>query len=175
MPSSTKQFVAAVICAALSATLLAQPAESSPDSRERLLVTSFNLDAVSGVLRDEPLVIRFSSKVRRRSVDERTVRITANAVPVEGARIAQGNVVRFDPTRTQANYEASRVRGAQVEPDRPEGFDANTVFTLVIPGEPELHVVRNARGRLRRTFASFFATGARYLEPAPPGLDSRPR
>ena len=157
--------VVALSCAALSAALVAPGAAGAATSQRRLKVTSFTQDAVSGVLRNETLEFRFSTRVRRGSVDDQTVRVvTADDVPVVGALSVQGHVVRFDPTRTQQNYDASLAPGAVVEPDLPAGFAANTVFAVTIPGAPERHTVRSARGRLPQTFSSLFTTGTHYRD-----------
>jgi Big-like domain-containing protein len=160
---------AAGLAVALAATWSASPAKAAPAAGQRLFITSFSQDGRADVERNETLVFAFSTRLRRRSVDDRTLRIVdAEGVPARGARIVQGNKVFFDPTRTQRNFDQSRLPNTTVtEKDNLRGLAANHDFVVTIPAAPGRHVLRGVGGRIVRRFTGGFRTNERYSDPVP--------
>ena len=82
--------------------------------RERgpLVLTAFVQSGRTDLFRNGVLEFRFSTPLRRGSVDQRTLQINEitpqGSKPAEGSRILSGNVVVFDPRRSQANLDAAR-------------------------------------------------------------------
>lgn len=164
----------AALLAATAGTADAKPRKIDPSLfRAPLLLTSFVQDGRTDVARNEVLEFKFSSLVRGSSVDARTIRILeqsgAGARQATGALITRANVVRFDPTRSQRNYDESRKPDSTViEGDNPSGFDAYTDYVIEIPGPPDLHVLKNARGdRIRHRADGGCRTNASYFDPVP--------
>jgi hypothetical protein len=135
-------------------------------TRERgpLILTAFVQNGRTDVIRNEVLEFRFSRSVRRGSVDLRTLQvneITAQgSKPAEGSRFVSGNVVRFDPRRSQANVDALRRWDTTfIEADRPDGLAGGTLFEVRIPA----YVTRTLRAldgrRVAREYLSHFSTG----------------
>lgn len=139
--------------------------------RAPLVLTSFVQNNRTDVRRNERLEFKFSSVLRPQSVDARTLRILqqtgAGAKQAVGALIPRANVVYFDPTRTQRNYDDSQLPNSTItEGDNPAGFDSYTDFVIKVPGPPEIRTLRNARGeRIRQEFNGAFGTNDRYDDP----------
>lgn len=138
-----------------------------------LVLTSFVQNGRTDVRRNEILVFKFSALVKPASVDNRSLAVlestgtgTRNAV---GALITKANVVRFDPSRTQRNYDDSRRPNApEVEKDNAIGFTSFGVFQVDLPGPPadELHTLKNSRGaRIMQGFHGDFRTSDKYFDP----------
>lgn len=166
--------LAAIVPIAVAVSLdAAGPASAAPSRRPGLYVTSFVQKGRTDVRRNEVLEIRFSEKVRRASVNERTVQVNeigpTGARPAVGARIVQGNVVRFTPRRTQRNYDASRLPNSTVtEEDHPLGFSANAAFEVRVRAGRGVTTVRGRGGRrIAAGFVATFGTGALYDDPVP--------
>ncbi len=174
MRSTTRCAAVAVITA--GGFLLASPATpatATPSSRGPLIMTSFVQSGRIDVRRNEMLLFKFTSLVRRGSVDDRTVRVSQviatgdrNAI---GARIVRANKVTFDPTRTQRNYDASRQPNTTVlEKDHPSGFEAYQDHEVELPAIPSLRTVQAPNGDpLLRPFLGTFRTNDTYDDPVP--------
>lgn len=133
-----------------------------------LVLTSFVQNGRTDVQRNESLVFKFSAVVRKGSVDQRTIRVLqqtgTGTKQALGALIPKANVVRFDPTRTQRNYDDSLRPNSEVtEGDNPAGFESFTDFLVQIPGPPEIKLLRSARNdRILQPFSGQFRTNERY-------------
>ena len=154
------------VAAVLVFAAAGRSSEAAPGPTQRpLVLISFVQDGRTDVLRNEVLEFRFSARLRRGSVNERTLqvgRLTASGfVPDAGARVVMGNVVLFDTRRTQANYDALRKPNAWfVEADRPDGLAAGGTYAVRIPTWPETPVLKSCDGRpIVLPFAGTFATG----------------
>ena len=136
-----------------------------------LVLTSFLQSGRIDVHRNEPLLFRFSAILRKGSVDNRSLRVTevtgTGLRPAVGALITKNNTIKFDPTRTQRNYDESRKRNAPViDKDNPEGFASFMDFSVHIPGPPEFHVLRNRQGAgIIQSFLSDFRSDGTYDDP----------
>lgn len=141
--------------------------------RNPLVLTSFLQDGRVDVRRNEMLEFKFSSILRKGSVDSRSIRILELAATggkqATGALIVNGNIIRFDPTRTQRNYDDSRRPNSQVtDKDNPEGFPSFQDFDVEILAAPNLHVLKNSRGAsILQSFDSGFRTNPIYNDPVP--------
>jgi hypothetical protein len=141
--------------------------------RRPLVLTSFVQNKRTDVRRNEVLEFKFSAIVNRRSVDARSLRVleltTSGKRQAVGALSTRANVVRFDPTRSQRNYDDSRRPDSGVtEGDNATGFTSFTDFLVEIPGPPELHTLKNARGEgIRAAFTGQFGTNTSYYDPVP--------
>lgn len=179
MRSSSIRFAAATALCATAAAVTAHEAEARPKRvrdalmRKPLVLTSFVEDDRSDVRRNERLTFKFSAIVKKNTIDERSLRITeitpTGNRPAVGARIPRGNVIYFDPTRSQRNFDASRRPNSTVtEKDHPAGFNAFQDYAIDIPGPPELHVLKNGRGeRILQRFTGAFRTNNSYDDPVP--------
>jgi hypothetical protein len=142
-------------------------------ARAPLVMTSFVQNKRTDVARNENLLFKFSAYLRRNSVDERSIRIAAvtsqGLKPATGAYMVRGARVTFDPSRSQRNFQESRRRNSTViEGDNPEGFASFQDYVVVIPGPPDLHVLRNRRSRgILREFNGSFRSSGSYLDPVP--------
>jgi len=135
-----------------------------------LRVIEFNVDGRTDVYRNEPIEVRFSAAVKRRSVDGRTIRVLTGPnllTLVEGAYLVDGNRVVFDPTRTQTRVDLD---GHTAEADRPFGFDASADHRVYVPGPPRPETVENRAGRgILGEYVGTFRTSDLYLpEQEPP-------
>jgi hypothetical protein len=139
--------------------------------RKPLVLTSFLQADRVDVRRNERLTFKFSAVVKKGSLDSRSLRVlqqtgtgTKQAI---GALIPNANVVTFDPTRTQRNYDDSRRPNSTVTSgDNPLGFGSYTDFLVQVPGPPELHVLRNSRGSgILQKYNSDFRTNGSYDDP----------
>ena len=173
MRSSTIRLAAAAIVSSGAVVLATRTVEAaSTDTRGPLVLTSFVQNGRTDVHRNEMLVFKFSVRVRRGSADDRTVRVTATtgtgSKPAVGARIVRGNVVKFDPQRTQRNYDATREPNAPViEKDHPEGFDSYQDFEVELPSGVGEHALKGMDGTpLQRFFSGTFRTNQTYDDPA---------
>lgn len=138
-----------------------------------LRLTSFVQAGRTDVMRNEVLEFRFTARLRKGSVDLRTLQVNevvADGVqPATGARIVEGNVVRFTPRRTQRNYDESRLPNSTIsEEDHPLGFRALAQFEVRLPAGRGERSLRGRGGRrLAARFAAQFATSALYEDPVP--------
>ena len=110
------------LAVALCSTLFLAGAETAQAKRRRrynprlarapLVMTSFVQDGRIDVRRNEMLLFKFSALLRKKTVDDRSLRIAESTGTglrsAPGARVVRGNEVRFDSTRTQRNYDESR-------------------------------------------------------------------
>lgn len=141
--------------------------------RNPLVLTSFVQDGRLDVHRNEILQFKFSAIVKAKTVDARSVRIlqqtSAGTKQAIGALSRRGNVVLFDSSRSQRNFDDSRRPGSQVTSgDNPGGFLSFTDFIVQIPGPPELHTLKNARGaQILQGFGGSFRTNGVYDDPVP--------
>lgn len=175
--NSRRMAVAAIAaCAMLATTAVDATARRSQNkrlARGPLVLTSFVQNKRTDVARNETLVFKFSAFLRRNTVDERTIRIAAvtssGLKPATGAYIVKGARVRFDPTRSQRNYETSKTpQATNVEGDNPEGFQAFQDYVIVIPGPPDLHVLKNRRNRrIQQAFNGSCRSNGTYIDPVP--------
>lgn len=182
MARTTLRFLVGTAAAALAAVAVAGAAEAKPKKKPRisprlyrapLVLTSFLQNGRTDVPRNEVLVFKFSAVLKKKSVDSRTIRVleqsSVGAKPTTGALIPQVNVVRFDPSRSQRNWEDARRRGvANVPGDNPAGFTSFSDFVVTVPGPSELHTLKNARGeRILQSFNGTFRTSTNYADPFP--------
>jgi hypothetical protein len=139
--------------------------------RSPLVLTSFVQNGRTDVRRNESLQFKFSAVVRKGSVDSRTIRILqqtgTGTKQALGALIPKSNVVRFDPTRTQRNYDDSQRPNTTVtEGDNASGFESYTDYLVQIPGPPEIKILRNSRNdRILQGFSGQYRTNASYDDP----------
>ena len=81
-------------------------------ARAPLLLISLVQDSRTDVKRNEALTFKFSAYVQRWSLDNRSLRVAAvtptGLKPATGALRIVGPRVRFDPTRSPRNWDASR-------------------------------------------------------------------
>src|ERR1700733_5074922 len=109
MRSSTIRFAAATALTTGALALAVRPSQAAPVApiKGAVLLTSFVQNGRTDVFRNEILEFKFSVQLRKGSVDDRSLRITEvtgfGTKPTIGARIVHGNIVTFDPERTQAN------------------------------------------------------------------------
>lgn len=139
--------------------------------RNPLVLTSFLQEGRLDVHRNEPLTFRFSAMLQKSSVDNRSIRVTevtgGGLRPAVGALVTKQNTIRFDPTRTQLNYNESRKKNTTVtDKDNPVGFAAYMDFAVTIPGPPEFHVLRNSQGAgILQGYVADFRTDGTYDDP----------
>lgn len=167
----------ALLCAA---TLVATAQSADARKRKRrynpekarapLVMTSFVENGRTDVFRNQRLTFKFSSYLRKASVDDRTVRVAAvtptGVKPANGALVVRGSKVEFDPTRSQRNFDDSKNSSLVNEGDNPEGFASFQDYTVEIPGPPDLHTVRNLRRhQILQGFSGSFRTAEAYLDP----------
>jgi hypothetical protein len=157
--------VLGVAAVAVIAAAAGQDSVAAPAARQRpLVLTSFVQNGRTDLWRNEILEFKFSARLRRGSVDERTLQIgrltTEGFVPDSGARVVFGNVVLFDTRRTQANYDALRYPNAPyVEADRPDGLLPNSRYVVRIPTAPTTRVLKSCDGRaIVQPFTGGFST-----------------
>lgn len=111
-----------------------------------LAVIYFSHRDRTDVYRNQTLEFRFTAPMKATSVDTRTFRVLYGAsmqTPLSGARIVDGERIYFNPTLSQRTYERD---GIAAVPDQPFGFDALTDYTVLMPGPPELKVMKNLSG-----------------------------
>lgn len=170
--TTTRWLATSAISAGLLALATAPSVAAPGPAHGRLVLTSFLQADRTDVLRNEVLEFRFSAPLRKGSVDLRTLQvnevIAGGVRPAQGARIVTGNLVRFDPTRTQSNYDASVAPNTWfLEGDRPEGLPGWTNFVVTVPvAAPGRRALRSRDGRpLERAFSSTFRTTNGCLDP----------
>jgi hypothetical protein len=172
MRSSKFRLAAAV---ALSAGVVASVPRvghaAAVKTRGSLVLTSFVQNGLTNVNRNEMLQFKFSVKLKPKSVDQRTLRVVAltgaGAKPAPGARIVKNNIVYFDPTRTQRNYDSSlEVNSTAVEKDNSAGFVAFQDYQVELPTGKDEHVLLGGVGQpISRYFQGAFRTAAIYNDP----------
>jgi hypothetical protein len=144
---------------------------SSVPTRGPLVMTSFVQHGRTDVHRNEMLTFKFTVLLAGKSVDDRSLRVdattSAGTKPSIGARIVKGNVVTFDPQRTERNYKDSKKPDTTItEKDHPEGFDAYQDYEVQLAATPDLHTVRSSAGaQLLYFYSSTFRTNATYDDP----------
>jgi len=171
MRSSTFRLATAAVLSTGIVATMTRLSEAAPAVRTRgtLILTSFVQNDLTNVNRNEPLLFKFTVKLKATSVDQRTLRVVAltgtGAKPAPGARIVKSNLVVFDPTRTQRNYDGTKVPGAlNIEKDNVGGFVAFQDYQVELPtGGAESHVLQGAVGqRIARYFSGSFRTSSIY-------------
>lgn len=141
--------------------------------RRPLVLTSFVQNRRTDVRRNETLQFKFSAIVNRRSLDSRSLRVlelaTSGKRTAIGALKTRANIVQFDPTRTQRNYDDSRRPDApDIDGDNAGGFNSFTDYFIEIPATPDLHVLKNSRqDPIRLPFTGQFSTNDLYFDPVP--------
>jgi hypothetical protein len=160
--------------AAAAAVLAASAREAVPaPSGGPLVLTSFVQRGRTDIHRNAMLEFRFSAPLRRGSVDERTLQVNelipAGRRPAVGARIVAGHVVRFNPTRTQRNYDESMLPNSLVDDrDHMLGFSGGAAFEIRLPAAVDRRVLHARDGRrLARPYVGSFRTNAVYDDPIP--------
>ncbi len=143
--------------------------QSGKPRNKDLAVTYFSMDGRTDVERNRILEIRFTAPVKKSSVSNRTVRVLTGPklqTPAVGALIVDGNVIRFDPTRTQESYDRD---GLVVVPDHPFGFDALANYQVFIPAPPDGKTLLNRAGKpIVKSFFASFTTSEEYLKELDP-------
>ena len=175
MRTSTVRLVAAVAVSAGAFTFATRSSQAAPArTRGALVLTSFVQNGRTDVRRNERLEFKFSVQVRKGSVDDRSIRVDevsgASKGAAIGARIVRGNVVTFDPQRTQRNYDASKEPNAPfVEKDNPTGFSSYQDFEVEVAAQPESsHTVKSTTGgSVLAFFSGTFTTNSSYDDPVP--------
>jgi hypothetical protein len=164
--AARKVFVAAVAFAAGLGAIGSSAVEAKPDvDRLPLILTSFVQNDMSGVARNQILEFRFSTPLRKGSVNRRSFQVyevtPEGPRAAEGARVVKGNVVLFDPRRSQNLFDLARRRNwTLTEFDRPDGLSANTLHQVLLPASWDSPVLRSRIGRpLARPFIGTFSTG----------------
>jgi hypothetical protein len=161
---------AAVLSTGIVAAMTSLGEAAAPKVRitGSLILTSFVQNGLTNVNRNEPLQFKFTVKLKAKSVDQRTLRVVAltgtGAKPAPGARIVKNNIVLFDPTRTQRNYDGTKVPGAtNIEKDNVSGFTAFQDYQVELPAGKDEHCLESSIGRrLYRFFAGSFRTTSIY-------------
>lgn len=137
-------------------------------ARNPLVLTSFVQKGRTDVRRNETLIFKFSALVKKRTADERSLRIASvtdgGVRPASGAMRVRGARIEFDPTRTQRNFDEARKKNViGIEKDNPEGFESFLDYIVELPATPDLHTLKNVRGqRLLQAFDSTFRTNDLY-------------
>ena len=174
MRASAVRVVAAAVASLGTGVLAATTGHASQAPiRGAMIMTSFVQHDRKDVQRNEMLEFKFSFQVKKPSVDDRTIRVssvTSNGnKPAVGARITRGNIVRFDPSRSQRNYNESLLPNATVvEKDHCDGFESYQDYTVELPASPELHCVKSkTKTPLQFEFNSTFRTNGTYIDDFP--------
>lgn len=170
--SRTMLLCSGVAVATLGLTLALTPdtadARARRKARAPLVLTSFVQEGRTDVRRNETLKFKFSALLKKKSVSRRTVRISAvtsnGLVPATGAFKVRGSRIKFDPTRSQRNFDESRKRNAIVsEPDNPEGFGSFQDYVVDIQAFPDTPVLKNRINRpMRQSYTDTFRTNGDY-------------
>jgi hypothetical protein len=174
MRTSTIRLAAAVALSTGVVASLTSPTEAAPVRiRGSLMLTSFVQNGLTNVNRNQALTFKFTVKLNARTVDNRSLRINAltgtGSKPAIGARIVKANIVTFDPTRTQRNYDGSRQQNStQIEKDNAIGFSAFQDYSVEIPVGIDQHILFGAVGQpFSRYFQGGFRTTSIYNDPVP--------
>jgi hypothetical protein len=172
MRSSTIRLAAAAVVSGGALVLATGTGHAaSAPRRGPLVMTSFVQNGRTDIHRNEVLEFKFSVQVRRGSADDRTLRVNATtgtgSKPAIGARVVRGNVIKFDPQRTQRNYDATKEPNAPaIEKDHAEGFDAYQDFAVELPSGVGEHTLKGMDGTpLQRFFSGTFRTNSIYDDP----------
>jgi hypothetical protein len=159
--------------AAAAAVIAARPGEAASGSSAPFHLTSFAQRGRSDVRCNEVLEFRFSSAIKASSVAETTLQVN-ELIPegrrrAVGARIVHGNTVRFDPRRTQRNYDDSIQPNSTVtEMDHILGFPQNASFEVQILSSSEWRTVQAKDGRrVAKSYTGAFWTNTFYFDPVP--------
>jgi len=173
MRSMRTLWTAVVVGAAIVAS--AAPSDAAAPKRRPLFLTAFVQLGRTDVGRNEVLEFRFSVPLRADSVTHRTLMVNEQMPdgerPAVGARIIAGNVVRFDPRRSQRNYDAAQLPNSVViEMDHVLGFSANATYVVRLRSGPDVTTLQARSGvRLARAFTTTFGVGDRYFDDPYPG------
>jgi len=162
--------IAVVVAASAGVAEAKRPKVDPALLRAPLVLTSFVQNNRLDVRRNEPLTFKFSAVLRKGSLDSRSLRVLqqtgSGAKQATGALIGRNNVVTFDPTRSQRNYDDSQRPDSVVTGgDNAGGFASFTDFVVQIPGPPNLHTLQNSRGnRILQQFSGSFRTNGTYFD-----------
>lgn len=173
MTTTANRRMAAGLAAAIAVFAARPGVATSAPSGGAFVLTSFVQRGRTDIHRNGVLEFRFSAPLRRKTVDERTLQVNelipAGRRPAVGARIVTGNVVRFDPTRTQPNYDAVLLPNSTVtERDHILGFSGGAAFEIRLPAGADRSTLRAKDGRrLARPYGSSFRTNLLYDDPIP--------
>jgi hypothetical protein len=173
MRSKRALWTAVVVGAGIVAS--AAPDGVAATAHRRLILTGFLQLGRTDVGRNEILEFRFSVPLRADSVSGRTLMVNElipdGEKPAVGARIVSGNTVRFDPRRSQRNYDdAILPNSVVVERDHELGFTARANYMVRIRSGPDVTTLRATSGvRIANAFTTSFGTGDRYYDDPVPG------
>lgn len=167
----TSKVVCGVAAVVAVAAVEIRHSDAAP-ARQRgpLVLTAFVQSGRTDIWRNEVLEFRFSTALRKGSVDFRTLQINEvtpqGPRPAEGTRVVFGNSVLFDPRRSQANYDAFKRWNAEyVEADRPEGMTGYANFQVRVPAPREGRKLRGRDGRpVLQEFTSSFSTNGECID-----------
>jgi len=171
MRSKRTLWTAAVVGAAIAA--FAAPSGIAAPAHRPLFLTAFVQRGRTDVGRNEVLEFRFSVALRADSVSDRTLMVNElmpdGEHPAVGARIVAGNVVRFDPRRSQRNYDDALLPNSLVvERDHELGFSAGATYAVRLRSGADVTTLRARSGvRLARAYTTTFGTGDWYDDPVP--------
>lgn len=175
MRTTMYRCAATAVVTAAAVGVFAESGQAAPvKTRGALVLTSFVQNGRTDVMRNEPLEFKFSVAVRKGSVDDRSARVNESTgtgtKPAIGARIVRGNTIKFDPQRTQRNYDASKEPNTLegVEKDHPTGFSSYQDYEVEFPAQPDLHVVKSTLSMpLQQFFSGTFRTTGAFIDPVP--------
>jgi len=174
MRSSTFRLVGAALLATGAIASLSQSGEAAAvKTRGQLVLTSFVQNGLTNLDRNALLEFKFSVKLNAKSVDSRTLRVNAltgaGSKPAPGARIVKSNIVYFDPTRTQRNYDTSKLANStKIEKDNSAGFASFQDYSVEIPVGVDQHVLLGAISQpISRYFQGTFRTTGVYTDLVP--------
>jgi len=163
----------AVASAVFVAFVCGQTAEATPDDTRPLVLTSFVQRGRTDVYRNEVLQFRFSTALKPGSVDWHSLQVNElipeGRKPAAGARIVSGNTVRFDPRRSQRNYDESQLPNSTwIEMDRPEGMTGLAAHEVRLNVAPARTTLRSRGGRrLAMPYAATFSTSNVCVDAVP--------
>lgn len=164
MSAKKALFVAAAFAAGVGA-IVSRPVEAKPEtSRLPLILTSFVQLGQTNVARNEVLVFRFSTPLKKSSVNGRSLQVNEvtpeGPKAAEGIRIVIGNVVLFDPRRSQTNFDQALLPNSTfAEFDRPDGLNGGARFEVRLPVSSDFPVLKSRIGRrLATPFLGTFVT-----------------
>lgn len=172
MRSTTYRFAVAAVMSTGAVALVSRSGEAaSAPTRGALIMTSFVQQGRTDVRRNESLTFKFTVQLQKKSVDDRSLRVLAitdtGTKPAVGARIVRGNIVTFDPTRSQRNYDASKQPDAKsLDKDHVFGFESYEDYNVEIPTDS--HRLLGTRGQgIRNSYTSTFRTNGVYDDLVP--------
>jgi len=173
MRSNPVLIASAVASAVFVSCVGGQSAEATPDETRPLVLTSFVQRGRTDVYRNEVLVFRFSTALKPGSVDWHSLQVNelipAGSKPAAGARIVSGNTVRFDPRRSQRNYDESQLPNSTwFEMDHPEGMTGLAAHEVRLNVAAARTTLRSRGGRrLATPYVATFSTSNVCVDPVP--------